>query len=79
MPWIRGKFYMNPFYGRGVERERECQNDSLNPSDSGSERQRLDSRWVTIDGRHVLIDEASQGTKGQHQAAHHVRLDLATR
>jgi hypothetical protein len=24
MPWIRGKFYMNPFYGRAVERARSA-------------------------------------------------------
>lgn len=53
MPLLGGKFYMNPAYGRALERAREAE-DVL-------QRNKLaDARWVTISGRHVLIQEDAQ-------------------
>lgn len=66
---------MNPFYGRALERARESEGDSLNPGESDLGIQTLGGHWVTINGRHVLIDETYQDTKGQRRAAHHTRLD----
>jgi len=55
MPFINGKFYMNPAYGRAVEDARAMESTA-----SEADRQQQDSgaHWVTIDGRHVLM----QGT-----------------
>jgi rare lipoprotein A (peptidoglycan hydrolase) len=48
MPLINGRFYMNPTYGRAVERAREAATSS---SEGPGEH------WVTINGHHVLIHE----------------------
>jgi|SRR5690348_4418680 len=47
MPFVNGKFYMNPAHGRALERARSDQDP--------------DAHWVTIDGQHVLIHEAQPG------------------
>jgi hypothetical protein len=53
MPFIGGRFYMNPAYGRAVERARNASAHPTNPrADEGP-----DAHWVTIDHRHVLIHE----------------------
>jgi hypothetical protein len=58
MPFINGKFYMNPAYGRALEAAR-ARDETSGPAD----RQREDPgvHWVTIDGRHVLIQETQAG------------------
>lgn len=50
MPFVNGKYYMNPAYGRGVENARESKSVEDHDDD-------LASHWVTIEGRHVLIHE----------------------
>ena len=60
MPFINGKFYMNPAYGRAVENVRRGGAvPSLNaaPHSQGSGREDRDGRWETINGNHVLIKE----------------------
>jgi rare lipoprotein A (peptidoglycan hydrolase) len=51
MPFINGKFYMNPAYGRAVERARDAEGGL--PEDEGG-------HWVTINGRHLLIQEGKE-------------------
>lgn len=51
MPFINGKFYMNPAYDRAVENARA--NESTDGDQGG--------HWVTIDGHHVLIQETKGG------------------
>jgi len=36
MPWINGRFYMNPAYGRGIERARSLE---ARPGEENSEQQ----------------------------------------
>jgi hypothetical protein len=54
MPFIGDKFYINPAYGRAVERAREAESVSQH---AGSEERGQGDHWVTIDGNHVLIQE----------------------
>lgn len=58
VPYINGKFYMNPAYGRAVETARDAEGASnrFEPQKQGS-----DAHWVTIGGRHVLIQESQGG------------------
>jgi len=63
MPFINGKFYMNPAYGRAIENARA--NESTDKDQGG--------HWVTIDGRHVLIQgrqEAQTPQASPNQLAH---------
>lgn len=53
MPFINGKFHMNPSYGRAVESARGAQLGS----ESHEDEQNRDPHWVTINGRHVFIHE----------------------
>ncbi len=55
MPFINGKFYMNPAHGRAVERARTVDNSPNEPA------QQQGAHWVTIDGHHVLIGETETG------------------
>ncbi len=86
MPWINGRFYANPLFGRALERARAAESGRVwseqypelgfepiadqperrsagpaNPgaasSPSQSKQQSDADRWVTIDGKHVLIHE----------------------
>ena len=58
MPYINGRFYMNPAAGRAIERARAAQAVSARQDSS---HQEPSSHWVTIHGRHVLIDETHLG------------------
>jgi len=62
MPFVNGKFYMNPAYGQAAERARAAHAASdhaaANPQDQ-------DAHWVTIGGKHVLIQEMQPG-QAQH-------------
>ena len=60
MPFINGKFYMNPAYGRALENVRA---NGPTDEDQGGHR-------VTIKGHHVLIEEA-QGGRTQHNNPKH--------
>jgi len=60
MPFVNGKFYMNPAYGRAIERARDA---AQNSSEASGEH------WVTIDGRHVLIQEENDEHAGTRHAA----------
>ncbi len=72
MPFISGKFYANPAFGRGVEAARlvELSSQQGAPSQpvTAGQQEKHDegTRWVTIDGRHVLIRD------GQAQRQPHV-------
>lgn len=54
MPFIRGRYYMNPAYGRAIEIARDSGGTLRNVS---SAQHSASARWVTINGRHVLIAE----------------------
>ena len=54
-PFINGGFYLNPGYGRAVEAARAVENASENGE---SAQQEGGGHWVTINGRHVLINQA---------------------
>jgi hypothetical protein len=99
MPFINGKFYMNPACGRAIERARRAsgiwseelpkladrplreQNFSHDGSAGSAQQQRSGAHWVTIDGRHVLIDE-TRGLQGVHgregHAKGHVKIGRAS-
>jgi hypothetical protein len=73
MPFIGGRYYMNPAYARGVERARAAEaerkasglsENAADPAvpDDGSQG----SHWVTMDGRHALIQEGRDGQPSQH-------------
>jgi rare lipoprotein A (peptidoglycan hydrolase) len=53
MPRINGRYYINPAYGRALERARAAGD----PPDRQEPLGDSDTHWVTIDGRHVLIPE----------------------
>ena len=55
MPFINGRFYMNPAYGRSVDQARAAEAASNQP---GPQQQDPNAHWVTMDGRHVLIHES---------------------
>ena len=59
MPFVDGRFYMNPRYGRALEHARAIEN-------SVGDQHYHDAavHWVTIDHRHVLIQEPSGTNAG---------------
>ena len=87
MPWINGRFYANPLFGRALERARAAESGrvwseqypelgfepiaeqsssdatpgqttpSQPPSKPQPKQESGAHRWVTIDGKHVLIHE----------------------
>ncbi|MGB8525082.1 MAG: septal ring lytic transglycosylase RlpA family protein [Candidatus Acidiferrales bacterium] len=63
MPFINGKFYMNPAYGRALEHARASEEASRH---NESSQQEPDSHWVTINGRHVLIRGTQATGTQQH-------------
>jgi rare lipoprotein A len=71
MPFINGRFYMNPAFGRSIERSRAA--DAHRPEPRAQDQ----DRWVTIAGRHVLIQTSEHGPSttrrvhAQHSAATH--------
>lgn len=72
MPFIRGRYYMNPVYGRVIENARASESP-LRPVTAN--QQQTGSRWVTLNGRHVLIHEAQAGQAGQLSARDKAYLD----
>lgn len=68
MPFIDGKFYMNPAVGRMLERNRKraiITNVARGQAQPESALEKRDSgaHWVTIEGRHILIDESAGGPR----------------
>lgn len=59
MPFVNGRYYMNPFYGRALEAAREAENRA---SDRDAGEPDANGHWVTIDHRHVLIHEPPENT-----------------
>lgn len=67
MPWVNGRFYANPAYGRGLERIRADEaGPTLEDKKAGGENS--GGRWVTIDGRHVFIQDGSDKKKPSQAA-----------
>ena len=58
MPFVNGRFYINPAYGRALEAARAAEAASQRHD---TDPQELAAHWVTIDGRHVLIHETQAG------------------
>lgn len=59
MPIINnGKFYINPAHGRALERARIVQAARNAVPGHREQEQEQSGHWVTINGRHVLMDEA---------------------
>lgn len=56
MPFVNGKFYINPAYGRAIENARAAEELS---------HREEDEHWVTIDHRHVLIRDTRRGTESK--------------
>ncbi len=72
MPFINGKYYMNPAYGRAVEAARVFEYASHH----GASDQRDDgSHWVTINGQHVLIQKTQTKQTPQISARDRAYLD----
>ena len=64
MPFINGRFYVNPAFGRSVESARAATAHEYEPP-----QKEQDGHWVTIAGRHVLIQSAGSepNVSRQHQ------------
>ena len=56
MPFVNGRFYMNPAYGRAVEHARSAEGSPDQPAP-----QRPGAHWVTIQEHHVLIGDEHAG------------------
>jgi hypothetical protein len=65
MPLINDRFYMNPAYGRALEATRPAEDASQR---GGPNQQDEGTHWVTIDGRHVLI-QAVQAERSRRLSA----------
>jgi hypothetical protein len=71
VPFINGKFYMNPAYGRSLEDARASE---ATGGDHGG-------HWVTINGRHVLIPEETperRATGGTQTQKSPIRVSVTT-
>jgi hypothetical protein len=66
MPFIGGRFYMNPAYGRAAEHARKA---SAYPTNPRVDEQGSDVQWVTIDHRHVLSMRRTAGNPGHSHSA----------
>ena len=67
MPFINGRYYMNPAYGRQIEAARDAASNLHEPG-----QQEPGGHWVTIEGGHVLIHETQAGRGGHHATAPHL-------
>ncbi|MBZ5501039.1 MAG: hypothetical protein LAN59_02210 [Acidobacteriia bacterium] len=66
MPFVNGRFYINPAYGRSVEQARASETTS-NPH--SPQPQDPNAHWVTLDGRHVLIRQTQPGRAPSHEVS----------
>ena len=66
MPFINNRFYMNPAYGRAIQKARiakpgiETSRDAQPSGAQDAQRPNSGGHWVTIDHHHVLIDGTRQ-------------------
>ena len=67
MPFISGKFYMNPAYGQAVENARAAEGTS---NQHAQQPQDPNAHWVTMDGRHALIRQTQAGRAPIHEVNH---------
>lgn len=58
MPFIKDRFYMNPAYGRSLENAR---GSAATSEHDNPQEEEMGDHWVTIDERHVLIQEKPEG------------------
>jgi hypothetical protein len=66
MPFINGRFHINPAYGRAIERARAAESDADHP-EFGS----TDAHCVTINHHHVLIRQQPSEHITQRPASIH--------
>ncbi|MFZ0883127.1 MAG: hypothetical protein WAN14_06985 [Candidatus Acidiferrales bacterium] len=81
MPFINGKFYMNPSYGRAVEHVRLRGATPIKGAAQQAEAREdgdPDGHWVTIDGNHVLIQDA-HGQRAGPQTRKHTKQSAKQR
>lgn len=58
MPFVNGRFYINPAFGRALERARLRMDDAEDERrNAASAAEAADGHWITIDHRHVFIRE----------------------
>ena len=85
MPFINGRFYINPAYGRVLERARAAEADSRHAEPKGQQDRvplfvlansepEQDAHWVTINGQHVLIHGTQTGRAQIHTATPHLSV-----
>lgn len=60
MPSINGRFYMSPAQGRAAEAARVAASSSKDAAPSQLGPQSEDGHWITINGRHVFIEDPHQ-------------------
>ncbi len=60
MPFINGRYHMNPAHGRAPEEGRLAEAASQEPRTRAQGRE--EGHWVTIGGRHVFIKDPHQQT-----------------
>lgn len=75
MPFINGKFYMNPAYDRAVEDARDAEAPSQSDDSIKRAQPDGDGHWVTINHHHVLID----ADRGQTASRPRERMSLSPR
>lgn len=67
MPFVNGKFYINPSIGRVLERNRDraiiANFAQSQPQAESPEQRDSNGHWVTINGRHVFIEDAVTGVE----------------
>jgi len=61
VPIVNGRFHINPAHGRAVERARLARAERNALPRHRNQEDEQSGHWVTINGRHVLIDEAQAG------------------
>ncbi|MGB0036009.1 MAG: hypothetical protein WBP79_11100 [Candidatus Acidiferrales bacterium] len=68
MPFINGRFYANPAHGRALETARAAEAASQDRAPSQHEQHDEGDHWVTINGRHVLL-QGTQVRQPRHLSA----------
>lgn len=72
MPFVNGKFYINPTIGRVLERNKKraiiVNFAQGRPFQESAPQADSNGHWVTIDGRHVFIHEAQRTAKSEPSA-----------
>lgn len=63
MPFINGRFYINPAYGHALERARLAEAERHAAPQYHEQQQQQTGHWVTMDHRHVFIHERQVKSK----------------